>query len=113
MTDNTKKLDANGFIIKEDVLDVGVPMKPAPAGTTHQGPEDALDPGATRGDYRDRLGGTIHTTSQATPKDRLDLNPTITMVQQNEHAANIVDTGGPLDAADPDYEAKRAAREGR
>ncbi len=67
----------------------------------------------TRGDYRDRLGGTIHTTTEAHPTSRLDMSPRISMVRQNEHAAHIVDVGGPLDTADPDYEAKKAAREGR
>lgn len=38
-----------------DATDLGVPMAPAPAGYTHQGPEDALDP-TSRGDYRGRIG---------------------------------------------------------
>lgn len=113
MTDRTPQTDANGFLIKDDVLDVGVPMRPAPDGWTHQGPEDALDPNPTRGDYRDRLGDTIHTTSEALRKNRLDTNPPINLVHQNPHAENIVDAGGPLDAADPDYAAKKAAREGK
>ncbi len=111
-TTQTPKLNADGTIVR-DATDVGVPMRPAPAGTTRQGPEDALDPNPTRGDYRDRLGPTHHTTTEARYSSRYDPQPQIVRVDQNEHAANIVDTGGPLDAADPDYEAKKATREGR
>ncbi len=45
---------------------------------------------------------------------RYDREPHIFAVSQNEHADNIVDTGGPggpLDATDPDYDAKLAARQ--
>jgi len=110
MTDN---LNPDGTIRKSDPLDAGVPMMPAPEGWVHQGPEDALDPNPTRGDYRGRLGETVHMTGHAERKNRLDQNPTITMVHQNPHAETIVDVGGPLDEADPDYEAKKAARLGR
>jgi hypothetical protein len=107
------KLNADGTIDRQDPLDLGVPMRPAPAGWTHQGPEDALDPNPTRGDYRDRLGGTHHTTSKAERSGRYDLEPRISAVHQNEHANAIVDTGGPLDAADPQYDAKLKARQSR
>jgi hypothetical protein len=49
------------------------------------------------------LGSTQHTTSAAYPVNRLDTNSPISLVHQNAHAANIVDEGGPLDAADPDH----------
>lgn len=108
------ELNADGTIKKTDVLDVGVPIKVAPAGWVHPGgPEDALDSHPTRGDYRDHLGDTIHTTSEAHPVNRLDSNPPITLAHQNPHAENIVDSGGPLDEADPDYAAKKAAIEGQ
>lgn len=113
MTDNAPNTDADGFLVKDDPSDLGAPMKPAPAGWTHQGPEDALDPNPTRGDYRHRLGATEHHTAEAHTTGRYDTAPTITVVDQNAHAERIVDNGGPLDAADPDYAAKLAARTGR
>ena len=110
------KTDERGFIVKTDPLDVGVPMKPAPAGWTHQGPEDALDPGPKRGDYSGRLGETIHVTSEAVyhgPAAQYDLAPEVRAVEQNQHAGNVVvdDPGGPLDEADPNYERLKAQRE--
>ncbi len=58
MSDTTSNLDANGFIIKDDPLDLGVPMRPAPAGTTRQEPEDAL-----RGRFGgDAQGGNVNPT---------------------------------------------------
>jgi len=94
-------------IAKTDPTDVGVPMRPAPAGWTHQGPEDALDPGPKRGNYTGRLGETRHTQTEAfLPADApYATAPTIRAVAQNPHAANLVldDPGGPLDAADPNY----------
>ncbi len=112
MTDRPIRLDDAGFIVKDDPTDLGVSMRPAPEGWTHQGPEDALDPNPTRGDYRARLGGTQHVTTEAHRTGRYDLAPTIRRVDQNAHAENIVDVGGPLDAADPDYDRKLAARRG-
>ena len=101
-------------IAKTDPTDVGVPMRPAPAGWTHQGPEDALDPGPKRGNYADRLGETRHTQTEAVlPADApYETAPTIRAVAQNPHAGNLVldDPGGPLDAADPNYETLRAQR---
>jgi hypothetical protein len=118
MNKNTQRqdgieLNADGTIIKPDSLDLGVPMRPAPEGWVHSGPEDALDPNPTRGDYRDRLGGTHHTTSKAERKGRYDLEPRISAVSQNEYANSIVDVAGPLDAADPQYDAKLKARQSR
>ena len=107
------ELDENGYIVKTDPGDVGAPMKPAPEGWKHTGPEDALDPNPTRGDYRQRLGATQHTTMEAVTTGRYDYEPTIAVVRQNDHADRIVDGGGPLDAADPGYAAKLAARLGQ
>ena len=110
------KLDANGFIVKEDPTDVGVPMRAAPEGWTHQGPEDALDPAPKRGDYTGRLGYTRHVTTEAIyggAAPQYDLAPEVRAVEQNQHAANTVvdDPGGPLDEADPNYARLKAQRE--
>ena len=101
-------------ITKTDATDVGVPMRPAPAGWKHQGPEDALDAGPKRGDYAGRLGGTRHSQTEAVlPEDApYGTAPTIRAVDQTAHAGNLVlaDPGGPLDAADPHYAALVAQR---
>ncbi len=95
-----------GGTTTKDATDVGVPMQPAPEGYQHQGPEDAMDPLATdrRGNYADRLGPGQHFTTEAvysgTPYD-------------NAPVTRVLDQGGPLDAADPDYERLRAQRQGR
>ena len=98
------RTDADGFIIKTLAHDVGVPMRPAPEGWRHQGPEDALDPRPTRGDYRGRLGTTEHTQIERT--HGAGGVPGLATVRQNANAANIVlpDPGGPLDSADPNYD---------
>ncbi len=96
-----------GGTTTKDATDVGVPMQPAPEGYRHQGPEDALDPLSNpRGDYRDRLGSTQHRQVVAVshgPVPRYDNAPVI----------RVLDQGGALDAADPDYERLKAQREGR
>lgn len=53
------QVDANGFIIRNDVHDLGVPMRPAPAGWVHRGPENAYDAN-TRGDYSQKTQPRIH-----------------------------------------------------
>ena len=110
------KLTPDGFIVKDDPTDLGVPMRPAPEGWVQQGPEDALDPGPKRGDYSGRLGDTIHVQTEAVyrgPVPEYGEDPRIVARGQNAHAANTVidDPGGPLDEASPDYEKLRAQRE--
>lgn len=107
-SDTNITTNTRGFIEKSDPLDTGVPMRPVPDGWIHTGPEDALEPN-TRGDYRDRLGDTQHFTGKATRRSRYDLEPTIESVRQGP----LDDDGGPLDAADPDYEAKLRRRQRR
>ncbi len=97
-----------GGTTTKDATDVGVPMQPAPEGYQHQGPEDAMDPLAEnrRGDYRGRLGDGQHFTTEAVYRGdvpRYDTTP----------ATRVLDQGGPLDAADPDFERLRAQRQGR
>ncbi len=92
--DPRPRLDADGFVIRDDATDLGVPMRPAPPGTVRQGPEDALDPNPTRGDYRSRLGETRHVQIEATRRHRDDMEPIIRAVEQNPHAQNIVQKGG-------------------
>jgi len=108
------KHQAPDVIVKTDPTDVGVPMRPAPAGWKHQGPEDALDPGPKRGKYTDRLGEARHTQTEAVLPAAAPYGtaPTIRAVAQNPHAAHLVlaDPGGPLDAADPNYETLREQR---
>ncbi len=108
------KVNPDGYIVKEDATDLGVPMRPAPEGWTHQGPEDALDPGPKRGDYAGRLGDTRHVQTEAVvpPGAPWGTPPEVRAVEQNVHAENVVldDPGGPLDAASPDYERLVAQR---
>lgn len=53
-------------VTTRDVGDLGVPMLPG-SPDEPQGPEDALGVGATRGDYRDRIGAAYqpHTGTDA------------------------------------------------
>ncbi len=108
------KTDAQGFIVKDDPTDLGVPMRPAPEGWVQQGPEDALDPGPKRGDYTGRLGDARHVQTEAVvpPGAPWGTPPEVRAVEQNVHAENVVldDPGGPLDAASPDYERLVAQR---
>ncbi len=47
---------AGGVTTRDDPTDMGVPMLPAdPDAPPRIGPEDALDPGFKRGDYRGRV----------------------------------------------------------
>lgn len=71
-----------------DPQDVGVPMIPSEGGE-RQGPEDALGEGPKRGDYRDRLGGTIHTQTRRNPE-----TGEVETVYQNERADDIGDAPG-------------------
>ncbi len=101
------KHTAPEFIVKTDPHDVGVPMRPAPPGWRHQGPEDALDPGPKRGNYAGRIAGGPSVSFEAflPPDAPYGTAPTIRAVDQRAAAANLVldDPGGPLDAADPNY----------
>ncbi len=54
MADKEKKLEhPEGGSTTKDATDLGVPMA---EGEGPQGPEDALDPKGTRGDYTGRIG---------------------------------------------------------
>lgn len=106
-----KKIEhSRGGATTKDASDVGVPIRPAvdPAKET-VGPEDALGPEPTRGDYSGRLGDTRHVQMEARFKGRYDTEPEIVPVEQNV----VPDPGGPLDAADPNYERLLAQREQR
>ena len=48
-----------GTTTRDDANDLGVPMLPGDP-SEPVGPEDALGEGPTRGDYRDRLGGSAY-----------------------------------------------------
>lgn len=58
-----------GGATTRDAMDAGVPMTPGEA-SEPVGPEDALGAGPTRGDYRDRLGDTVHMETRVIPEDR-------------------------------------------
>lgn len=52
---------------RDDALDAGVPMAPADDPAAERvGPEDAMGPEATRGDYSDRIDSGPHLTSAPT-----------------------------------------------
>jgi hypothetical protein len=68
-----KHSDSKSSTTTYDRTDVGVPMRPAAPGETHQGPEDAADPNS-RGDYSNRFGNSESreiTRDQPTYKERL------------------------------------------
>lgn len=83
MTDKEKseKLEhTRGGSTTRDALDQGAPMTP---GEGPQGPEDALDPKGTRGDYTGRLGVGQSYTSELIPEDeRVPGGPTVRLVRQ-------------------------------
>ena len=57
-----------GATTRDDKNDLGVPMLPGDP-SEPQGPEDALGPGPTRGDYRNRIGADNYNPhSGATPQ---------------------------------------------
>lgn len=58
-----------GGVTTRDGMDAGVPMTPGKPDEP-VGPEDALGGGPTRGDYRDRLDGTVHMETRLIPADR-------------------------------------------
>ncbi len=57
MVDN---LDADGYIIKTDPYDAGVPMRPAVDGVVYEHPENAHSPAPKRGDYTGRVQPRVH-----------------------------------------------------
>ncbi len=83
-----------GVTTRDDVLDLGVPML---AGDPSEpvGPEDALGPGPTRGDYRQRMGETNyqpHITVAVT--DAKPGEPNVRVVAQRQFVAEIGDVKG-------------------
>jgi hypothetical protein len=59
-----------GSTTRDDRLDAGVPMKQGEEGTTEPvGPEDALGPDATRGDYSGRIDSGPHMVAVPTSAD--------------------------------------------
>ncbi len=60
MTDTTRNLDANGFIVKTDALDLGVRMKPAADGVEYEHLENAHSTAPKRGDYAGRELPRVH-----------------------------------------------------
>ena len=84
-----------GITTRDDATDVGVPMLPGDP-SEPQGPEDALGVGPKRGDYRDRLGNTVHT--QTVPvevdDDADDQTPHTAVEYQNPRAEDIGDAKG-------------------
>ncbi len=105
-----------GTTTRDDATDVGVPMRPAPEGWVHQGPEDALDEGPKRGDYTGRVGDTRHVTTARAykgPEPEYGEDGQVVAREQNRAVENLVieDPGGPLDEADPNYERLKAQRE--
>lgn len=58
---------AGGVTTRDDRLDAGVPMAPAPDPEAERvGPEDAMGPEPTRGDYSGRIDAGPHLTAVAT-----------------------------------------------
>lgn len=80
-----------GVTTRDDVTDLGVPMLPGRPDEP-VGPEDALGPGAKRGDYRERVLTDAHVV-EPNP-DAKPGEPQVRVVNQTERAANIADEPG-------------------
>jgi len=83
-----------GRSIRDDVLDLGVPMLPGDP-SERQGPEDALGAGPTRGDYRNRIGDTNYHPHQTVPvTDAKPGEPSVRVEAQRPFADEIGDVKG-------------------
>ena len=93
----------SGTTTRDDVTDLGVPMLPGDP-REPQGPEDALGPGPTRGDYRARIGDASYQPHVSVPvSDPEPDGPTVNLVPQRPFAEDIGDVPrrkGGVDSAD-------------
>ncbi len=60
MSDRRPQTDAAGFLIKDDVLDVGVAMKPAADDVVYEHPENVHSDAPKRGGYAGREQPRVH-----------------------------------------------------
>lgn len=86
------KHSEGGVTTRDDANDVGVPMLPG-SPDEPVGPEDALGEGPKRGDYRNRLGGTVSHEMVRVPDAKAG-EPTTKVVEQNVRAEDIGDEKG-------------------
>lgn len=97
-TKENQRLDhpQGGVTTRDDLMDAGVPMLAGdPAEPT--GPEDALGPGAKRGDYTQRIGSDSyhpHTVEVIPEAERQPGGPVRRLVAQRPRAENIGDEPG-------------------
>lgn len=83
-----------GSTTRQDATDVGVPMLPG-SPDEPVGPEDALGPGPTRGDYRDRIGPSGYNPTQTVRvPDAKPGEPHTRVVAQRPNAEIIGDVEG-------------------
>jgi hypothetical protein len=85
-----------GRTTRDDAADLGVPMLPG-SPDEPAGPEDALGEGPTRGDYRERLGGSgynPHETRPTRADEHRDGAPGVVMEAQKPRAEEIGDVAG-------------------
>lgn len=83
-----------GTTTRMDATDLGVPMLPG-SPDEPVGPEDALGPGPTRGDYRDRIGPSgYHPTQTVRIPDAKPGEPHTRVVDQRQFAEEIGDEPG-------------------
>lgn len=88
-----KKLEhsTDGVTTRDDVTDLGVPMRPGRADEP-VGPEDALGEGKKRGDYRGRIITDAHVIVPV--PDAKPGEPQVRVVVQSERAGDIGDAQG-------------------
>lgn len=93
--DNAKlEHTAGGKTTRDDPLDAGVPMV---QGDPREpiGPEDALGPGPTRGDYSGRIDAGPHLVSEPIPaSEREPGGPTARLVDAAARTAEVGDAPG-------------------
>ena len=83
-----------GVTTRDDATDLGVPML---AGSPDEpvGPEDALGEGATRGDYRGRIGPADYHPHEVVPRpDAAPGEPTVMVQAQRPRADEIGEVPG-------------------
>jgi hypothetical protein len=84
----------DGITTRQDATDLGVPMLPGDPNEP-QGPEDALGPGPTRGDYRQRIGDSNYHPHIVVPvADAEPGQPQVEVLAQRPFAEEIGDVPG-------------------
>lgn len=84
--------NADGTVVKDDLLDAGVPMLPGDP-SEPVGPEDAIGVGPKRGDYTDRIDSGPHLVSERIPNAKPG-EPHTRLVPAAERAEDIGDVKG-------------------